>query len=97
VGNGGTILHFDGVHWQKMTNAVDVQLNGIWGSSATDVFAVGNGGVILHYDGTRWRTLENGTLGPGYSYLAVWGSSADEVFVVGGLGVILHGVRIEPI
>ena len=37
-----------------------VGLWGVWGSSATDVFAVGgNGaigeGTILHYDGDTWR------------------------------------------
>ena len=28
-------------------------LGGVWGSSATDVFAVGE--TILHYDGNTWR------------------------------------------
>ena len=35
-------------------------LGGVWGSSATDVFAVGGNrgignGTILHYDGFTWR------------------------------------------
>ncbi len=27
-------------------------LNGVWGSSGSDVFAVGKSGTILHYDGS---------------------------------------------
>lgn len=36
------------------------QGNGIWslwGSSATDIFAVGYYGTILHYDGTNWSLM----------------------------------------
>ncbi|MCJ7744191.1 MAG: hypothetical protein MUO99_06480, partial [Dehalococcoidales bacterium] len=29
-------------------------LFGVWGSSASDVFAVGGVGTILHYDGKSW-------------------------------------------
>ena len=36
-------------------------LTGVWGSSASDVFAVGCRGTILHYDGTSWRPLDSGT------------------------------------
>ncbi|ETR73958.1 MAG: hypothetical protein OMM_00574 [Candidatus Magnetoglobus multicellularis str. Araruama] len=31
-----------------------VQLNGIYGSSEKDIFAVGDKGTIIHYDGTQW-------------------------------------------
>ena len=67
----------------------------VWGSSATDVFAVGQNGVILHYDGTSWRAESSGTTN---ALVGVWGTSANDVFAVGysnfippGLGeVILH-------
>ena len=38
-----------------MDSGIQTGLNGIWGDSSNDVFAVGNGGVILHYDGTKWK------------------------------------------
>ena len=37
--------------WSAMTSATSYDLAGVWGSSATDVFAVGEGGTILHYSG----------------------------------------------
>jgi hypothetical protein len=47
VGDGGTILHFDGTTWSVVTPAT-TDLLGVWGSSPADVFAVGFGGTILH-------------------------------------------------
>jgi hypothetical protein len=37
------------------------QLDSVWGSSASDIFAVGIGGTILHYDGSTWSPLKSGT------------------------------------
>jgi hypothetical protein len=62
-------------------------LEGVWGSSATDVFAVGGAGTILHYNGSAWSEMASGTT----NYLVgVWGSSATDVFAVGYLGTIVH-------
>jgi len=36
-----------GLHGQWSSD----DLNAVWGSSGSDVFAVGNSGIILHYDG----------------------------------------------
>ena len=63
------------------------RISGVWGSSATDVFAVGASGIVLHYDGRTWSTIENG---PMLDLLSVWGSSGSDVFVVGYPGVCLH-------
>ena len=38
-----------------------MQLDGVWGSSATDVFAVGDSGTILHYNGSAWSAMSSGT------------------------------------
>ena len=35
VGNGGTILHYDGSAWSAMTSGTTFALNGVWGSSGT--------------------------------------------------------------
>jgi hypothetical protein len=54
------ILHDDGASWSAMTNGVPRMgmLQGVWGASANDVFAVGNmmngdeyraGGFIRNY------------------------------------------------
>jgi hypothetical protein len=37
------------------------QINKLWGSSSSDLYAVGNNGNIAHWDGVRWRKIESGT------------------------------------
>ena len=43
--------HFDGSSWSRMPGVETEYLYGVWGSSATDVFAVGAGGAIFRYAG----------------------------------------------
>ncbi|MBN2108844.1 MAG: hypothetical protein JW832_15565 [Deltaproteobacteria bacterium] len=73
--------------WQPMTSGTTNGLNGIWGSSGSDVFAVGDGGVVVHYDGSAWSPMSSGTTA---TLRGVWGSSGSDVFAVGGSGVIVH-------
>jgi len=47
VGDGGTILHYDGNSWSTMTSGTTVVLNGVWGTSSGDVHVVGVYGTIL--------------------------------------------------
>jgi hypothetical protein len=66
VGDGGTILHYDGADWRPMASGIGENLEAIWGVSGTDVFAVGTGGTILHYDGVDWNPMPSGAPpGPG--------------------------------
>ena len=53
VGDGGNILHYDGIGWKKMTSNTANDLLGVWGSSPSDVYAVGVG-IITHFDGETW-------------------------------------------
>jgi hypothetical protein len=80
------ILHYDGRRWSTMASGTRANLNGIWGSSSSDVFAVGEGGTILHYDGSGWSVMG----GNGETLNSVWGSSASDVFAVGDHGVVVH-------
>lgn len=61
--------------------------NGIWGSSASDVWSVGPWGSMLHFDGKKWEDYSNPT---GYQWRAVWGSSSTDVYVAGDFGQIQH-------
>ena len=81
VGDGGVILHFDGVRWSPMESGTTARLQSVWGSGPSDVFAVGWNGVALHYDGSRWNRTD---LGTGGGLLGVAGSAGGEVFAVGG-------------
>jgi hypothetical protein len=72
-------------------------LRRVWGSSATDVFAVGGNytpygteAAVWTYDGTSWKSMPSDTLGMRWS---VWGSAPNNVYAVGdesGQGLISH-------
>lgn len=81
----------DGWCW-VMPEAQANALNGIWGSSAADIYAVGDAFTIVHFDGSRWEIVAAG-LPAGksrLSYRAVWGFSASDLFVGGDEGALLH-------
>jgi hypothetical protein len=78
------ILHFDGTSWSDMPlPSYAYGFQGIWGASATSVYAVSLSGFILHYDGTSWTTSFIGGGGT-RSFQGIWGSSESDVFAVGG-------------
>lgn len=85
VGDGGTILHFDGHVWSPMRSPTDQHMLALWGSAPDDVFA---GGVdtLVHYDGTAWETL------PGERWhTALWGFPTGELASVDPTG----GIRLS--
>jgi hypothetical protein len=91
VGNGRTAYGaksgFTTGAWSVMSSGTTDSLQGIWGSSSTDVFAVGTSGTILHYNGSTWSSMTSGTTN---ALNGVWGSSPSDVFAVGSNGAILH-------
>jgi hypothetical protein len=87
--------------WTSMASGTTKLLTGVWGSSATDVFAVGEDvrcstsctveTSILHFDGTAWSTqlTQAGILRD------IWAGSATDGFAVGAdyptyLATFLH-------
>jgi hypothetical protein len=88
VGDGGMIVHYDGISWSPLQSGTTQALAAVWGeASGNAVFAVGAGGTILNYDGSTWRAQMSGTTQP---LRSVWGTSANNVFAVGDAGTILH-------
>jgi hypothetical protein len=59
---------------------------GVWGTSATNIYAVGAAGRILHFDGTSWSSMSSPT---GARLSRVSGSSAKDVWAAGDT-VVLH-------
>ncbi len=84
VGQGGIILHYNGIAWSAMTSPVTGNLYSVWGSSGRDVFAVGDAGKILHYDGSAWSTMTSPATGYVFS---VWGTSPQQRLAVGYDGI----------
>ena len=75
--------------WTAQASGTTQSLTGVWGSRATDVFAVGHGGTILHYDGVSWIAQASTA-----QFLnGVWGSDSTHVFAVGDAGLVLLGSR----
>jgi len=71
----------ESTEWQAMTSGTTEYLLGVWGTSASDVFAVGDGGTILHYNGSAWSPMSSGTTDDLWE---IWSTSASDIFVVGG-------------
>jgi hypothetical protein len=62
-------------------------LNGIWGSSPTNVFVVGQVGSIIRFDGSVWYALNSGFASP---LAGVSGAFRDDVLTCGYIGAILR-------
>ena len=73
--------------WTVMKSPVSEVLNGIWGTSGSNVFAVGRRGTVLRYDGSEWKKMESGVR---HNLRSVWGSSADNVFTAGEAGTVIR-------
>ncbi|MGH7270571.1 MAG: WD40/YVTN/BNR-like repeat-containing protein [Polyangiaceae bacterium] len=79
--------------WNVLLSGLQATLLCVWGTSASDVFAVGGAlgdgtpSAFLHYDGARWTDLV-----PGGTETFWWanGTSASDVWAVGERGRIVH-------
>lgn len=86
VGDGGTILKWNGTAWAAQTSGVATSLRAVWGVDASTVWAVGDGGAILKWNGTAWSAQTSGTTN---ALRSVWGADANNVWAVGDGGTIL--------
>ncbi len=76
----------DAPTFEQLTEPTSFALSAVWGSSASDLFAVG--ASVAHYDGIAWSEMANDALSAGLA--DVWGNSSADVFAVGADGTILH-------
>lgn len=98
VGNGGTIIHWNGTDWTLQETPTTEDLWGIWGASPDDLWAVGGRGrepgqeTILHYDGDTWTNapMPDIVRAGVHAFFKIWGTSADNIYIVGQNGVVLH-------
>jgi hypothetical protein len=76
--------------WEPVLRNDDIRyFAGIWGSSATDIYAVGNeSSVMYHYDGSAWSKV--GGLPGGISFTGIWGSGPADIYAVGTGSNIYH-------
>jgi hypothetical protein len=95
AGENGTILRYDGTGFTRMTTPGTRVIFGLWGQSASDVWAVGgqNGGAsgfVWHFDGSAWTEMTLPSDHPGAAVFKVWGLSASDVWFCGLMGTLMH-------
>ena len=73
--------------WRFMASGVTEDLLDVWGSAASDVWAVGFSGRVLHWDGRKWSSVPSGNTANLYG---LWGASKNDIWTGGAGGVILH-------
>jgi hypothetical protein len=93
VGNGGTALYYDGLHWQSRPTPSQVQqdaLTSLSGTSDSNIFAVGTstfssglGTDVIRFDGTSWSFLANVPVGGQYRAACVAAYADNDAFVWG--------------
>ena len=92
AGTSGSVFCYDSQkqEWTKKDTGVEFDLNGLWGSSSDNIYAVGDENTILHYDGEAWNRLtiedDNGS----QAFTAVWGRDPANIFVIGQSSEIIH-------
>ena len=88
-GEGGVILHWNGLAWDQLPSTGASSLFGVWGSRSDDVWAVGDSGDIVHWNGRAWSAPAGP---PRLDLFSVWGSGPDDVWAFGsdetGLGAL---------
>jgi hypothetical protein len=71
---------------------VATNLQGLWGTSKSDVWLVGQEGMIYRFDGTKVTVAHQGSIDDVYHH--VWASASNDVWVTGQRGengsVVLH-------
>ena len=75
------------LRWTRTALPTAIAFDGIWGSSATDVWVGGTQGAgsLQHYDGASWSAM-TGAL-PGDDIRSIWGSAPGNVYAVGGSNI----------
>jgi hypothetical protein len=96
VGKSGTIVHYDGHTWTKMTSNTTVDLQDIWGIDGSHIWATGFNNsdghcVVLQCNGTSWSTIYDSNNQPTqsqYQFGTVWTNSSS-LYLDGGSGLHL--------
>ena len=87
VGQGGSLLRFNGIAWSPMDSGTIENLRGVWSNGPDFAVAVGDQGTLRMFDGESWVSGESKATVDLY---AVFGFGSDDVYAVGDEGTILH-------
>lgn len=97
VGVGGAIVRRDATGWIAEASPTDRVLWGVWGASASELWAVGGDGitdspVLLRRNAAgEWTSIELPPLGiESHALFKIWGNAPDDVWSVGDGGAAVH-------
>lgn len=82
-----TIFSLSGGAWNGIASGVKKNINGLWGSSESNVYGVGPAGAIYHYNGGGWTQQATDTES---SLNAIFGHGISNILVAGENGTILR-------
>lgn len=104
VGDYKEVLHYDGSAWSQLNvgSGNPRALEGVWGSSASDVFVAGGGdlpgygpAVIYHFDGTSWQAMQV-PAAVGSMFLGdMWGTGPHDVYVSAWTYALAKGLLLH--
>lgn len=86
----GATAHLEGSTWQTPDPMTGGELNALWATSDTDVWAVANYGQIVHWDGQTWSPAPLSTPYSTEYYTGVWGNGPSDVWTVSSAGTVRH-------
>lgn len=86
VGDGGvSFVRSPTGSWTRVMTSTSVNLYGVWGASADDVWAAGLSSNLVRWNGQSWKNVK----GPGGAgWYALGGRSSSEVYAAGDQGRI---------
>lgn len=93
VGQGGTILKWDGTTFVRQESPTTRELTSIWGLDANNIWAVGGPGwstgrsTLLKWDGKSWTLQTDSALGT--FLLGIFGLDANNIWAVGDIDRIV--------
>ncbi len=86
LGDGGTILRWNGLRLVQEESGVSANLLGGWGDAPDNIWVAGDGGTLLRKDGTTWQKVTT----PTTATLSGVIGTTEGVFVAGGSGTVLR-------
>ncbi|NII29271.1 hypothetical protein HB364_29600 [Pseudoflavitalea sp. X16] len=95
VGDGGSIVHFDGKHWNTVIHPgqlTQASLRAIWvNEQDTAGWAVGTNGIIFKYQKGSWKEWNRAGEITEFSLETLWvNAQCTEGWAMGDQGIVLH-------
>jgi hypothetical protein len=84
VGEGGTIIHFDGARWAQVPSGTTDALVAIGGRGPGDAWAIGSRRTVLRLSGSTWRAAEMPKLDDEPTFADLLVLPNGEAWIVGG-------------